>query len=161
MASPERVSKTRLAAVLGVTKGRVSQMIALGLPVETDGLVNLASARRWIDENIDRPDRPTSEAYREARLVKMIFAAKLLRLEFERARGRMIESEIVRARVQQHLDLIRAGLAALADRLAGPIALETDAKRVHLLMREAIIAELYRLAAIVGGREEAGAPPVA
>ncbi|PZU85023.1 MAG: DNA packaging protein [Shinella sp.] len=50
---PRSVSKSGFAKVIGVTAGRVSQMIAKGLPVETDGKIDVARGRLWISENVD------------------------------------------------------------------------------------------------------------
>jgi len=41
------VSKGELAAELGLSAGRISQMIATGLPIRPDGAVDLAAACMW------------------------------------------------------------------------------------------------------------------
>jgi hypothetical protein len=157
MTTPERVSKTQLATILGVTKGRVSQMLALGLPVDPDGRVDLAAARRWVDANIARPDPVVSDTYQQARLINMIFSGKLLRLEYLTRSGRMVEREQVRQRIQEHLAAIRSSLDQFVDDISPAIAAETDRRKVHALMRTEITKELHRLSAILGGR--AGTPP--
>jgi hypothetical protein len=47
------VSKSELALELGISAPRVSQFIAIGLPVRGDGQVDLAEACRWVLANID------------------------------------------------------------------------------------------------------------
>jgi len=47
------VSKAELAEELGVSRPRVSQMIARGLPVRHDDRVDLAVACRWVLDNLD------------------------------------------------------------------------------------------------------------
>jgi phage terminase Nu1 subunit (DNA packaging protein) len=48
MLNKELISKTELARELAVSKARVSQLVARGLPVRADGTVNRAEALRWI-----------------------------------------------------------------------------------------------------------------
>lgn len=48
------ITKGDLAARLGVSRPRVSQLIAQGLPVREDGRVELESALSWIGEHTDR-----------------------------------------------------------------------------------------------------------
>jgi phage terminase Nu1 subunit (DNA packaging protein) len=47
------VSKAELAEELGVSRPRVSQMIAKGLPVRADQRVDLAAACAWVIDNVD------------------------------------------------------------------------------------------------------------
>ncbi len=159
MKSPEKISKTQLAAILGVTKGRISQMVALGMPVEPDGSVDLAAARRWVDANIARADHAISDTtYQQARLINMIFSGKLLRLEYQTRSGRMVEREQVRQRIDDHLAAIRTSLGQFVDNISPAIAAETDRRKVHAMLRSAIIAELHRLSALVAWRADTGAP---
>jgi hypothetical protein len=47
-----RLSKSELALRLGLTKGRVSQLIGQGLPVEPDDRVDAIEAARWVLDNL-------------------------------------------------------------------------------------------------------------
>jgi hypothetical protein len=47
------MSKSSFARLIGVTPGRVSQLIAKGMPTEPDGTVDVAKAKAWIRDNID------------------------------------------------------------------------------------------------------------
>src|ERR1035437_7177144 len=48
MARPRSyITKAELATVLGLSKGRVTQLISKGMPVRTDGKVNRDEALRW------------------------------------------------------------------------------------------------------------------
>src|SRR5664280_350948 len=48
MARPRTyITKAELATVLGLSKGRVTQLISKGMPVRTDGKVNRDEAVRW------------------------------------------------------------------------------------------------------------------
>ena len=46
------VTKSQLADYLGVTRGRVSQYIAQGMPVMLDGRVHFEATLHWIRRNI-------------------------------------------------------------------------------------------------------------
>lgn len=47
------VSKKGFAELMGVTPGRVSQLITAGLPVEPNNRIHVARGRDWMDRNID------------------------------------------------------------------------------------------------------------
>jgi len=61
------VRKSELARRLGVSGPRISQYVALGLPVRHDGLVELEQACEWIVANvIDQSTDDVSPAFRAA-----------------------------------------------------------------------------------------------
>lgn len=47
MPDAESITKSQLAVLLGVSKGRISQYITAGLPVRPDGRVDRAAAEEW------------------------------------------------------------------------------------------------------------------
>jgi plasmid maintenance system antidote protein VapI len=49
----ETLLKSEFAARLHVSKARVSQMIQMGLPLTTDGKVEVSAALNWIETHID------------------------------------------------------------------------------------------------------------
>jgi hypothetical protein len=61
-----KLSKSELGERLGLTKGRVSQLVAQGLPVEPDGVVDAVEAARWVLDNLySMKAAPTRQAARE------------------------------------------------------------------------------------------------
>ena len=46
-------TKTAFAARVGLTKGRISQLVAEGLPVRSDGRIDVAEGLAWIETNLD------------------------------------------------------------------------------------------------------------
>ena len=61
------VTKSELAAELGVTPGRVSQWLAAGLPALPDGALDLAEAAQWVLRNLQDPKaRATRQAAADA-----------------------------------------------------------------------------------------------
>jgi hypothetical protein len=51
------VKKSEAALLLGITKSRISQLIARGLPVDANGLIDVDDARNWIEQNTDHARR--------------------------------------------------------------------------------------------------------
>ena len=55
MTNPKKVlSKSELAVALGVSRGRISQLISVGLPVRADSKIDLDAAAAWYQKNIKR-----------------------------------------------------------------------------------------------------------
>ena len=46
-------TKTAFAERVGLTKGRISQLVAEGLPVRADGQIDVAEGLAWIEANLD------------------------------------------------------------------------------------------------------------
>lgn len=51
---PRELSKSGFASLIGVSPGRVSQMIKEGLPVESSGKIDVARGKLWFQENVDQ-----------------------------------------------------------------------------------------------------------
>jgi phage terminase Nu1 subunit (DNA packaging protein) len=58
---PKAVRKSAFAKLVGVSAGRVSQMITAGLPVEPDGRIDVARGKLWISANIS-PTRSAAQS---------------------------------------------------------------------------------------------------
>lgn len=52
------VTKAEFARRLGVTRGRVSQYAAMGMPVRLDRRLDLSVALQWVRDNIGPTYRP-------------------------------------------------------------------------------------------------------
>jgi hypothetical protein len=50
------VSKAELSRMLGVSRARVSQFVALGMPVRDDGRLGTIVVLQWVVRNIMPPD---------------------------------------------------------------------------------------------------------
>jgi hypothetical protein len=77
-------TKSEFAEIAGVSKGRVSQMIKEGLPVEHNGTIDIARGRIWIQDNIDSSRRKAETGTINTR--DRLNAIKLEREEIELAR---------------------------------------------------------------------------
>ena len=65
IAAPLRLGKSAFGREVGVSPGRVTQMISAGLPVEADGKIDVERGRAWMRMNID----PRRSGGRTARAV--------------------------------------------------------------------------------------------
>jgi len=165
-----------MATISGYSRHRGVHRSYIGRLVERGLLPHMVTPRgiKLIDivkSDLILDDMPTTDelhggadaekqqtTYSQARIVKMVFDAKLSRLAYETAAAKMVDAEGVRARIAEHLDAFRQGFAAMADRLVPIVARESDAKRVHRLLRQEIIGELHRLANLIGGHATIGGP---
>lgn len=56
----ETLSKKGFAEAIGVSPGRISQLVAAGLPTEPNGRINVERGKAWIAENVDSNRRRAS-----------------------------------------------------------------------------------------------------
>jgi terminase small subunit / prophage DNA-packing protein len=103
---PKALSKGAFAKAIGVTPGRVSQMIAKGLPVEPGGKIDVARGKLWINDNIDI-GRSVSQsqsafAFSEEKHRHSLTAEKT-RLAKQQADAAELKNEVLRG------DLVKAG----------------------------------------------------
>jgi phage terminase Nu1 subunit (DNA packaging protein) len=127
---PRSLSKSGFAKVIGVSAGRVSQMIAKGLPVEESGQIDVARGRLWVNENVDAGRSAaqgqsaftfTDEPHRRS------LTAEKTRLAKEQAdaaelRNKLLRSDLVKAGDVQRewadvLRKVRAGVLAVTSRV--------------------------------------------
>jgi hypothetical protein len=95
-------TKTEFAARVGLTKGRISQLIAEGLPVRPDGQIDVDAGLTWIENNLDPARRnkggtPSvtgrSATLAEARRLHEIVKVQRAKLAFEREQGKLIDAK--------------------------------------------------------------------
>lgn len=163
------VTKAELAALLGVSKPRISQLVKLGLPVRPDGRVDQAAALAWCDANLDpnrrRAVRPPEADERRSRLADVRAEAEAerlrgLRLENERRAGNLVDRQAAEAAIFARARLERDAWLGWAARAAPALAAELDADQDRLgfelerLVRQQL-AELADtpLAVLTGGGE--------
>lgn len=148
--APERVRKTAFAKLVGISPGRVSQMITAGLPVEADGRIDVAKGKAWIRENVS-----ASRSAAQSPQADLPFAAQpdaaseRLRLIKEQADHAALKNAALRrelvpaAEVEREwagmLRQVRAGVLAVPSRLRQMLPGLTAAEV------EAIDAELRRV----------------
>ena len=91
--SQRTATKAKFAEILGVSKGRVSQLIKDGLPVEASGRVDIEQGKAWYSENCSpsrrkaMPPRQTMTPKGELEMIK----AERAKLDLEREKGNLID----------------------------------------------------------------------
>ena len=80
-----------------------------------------------------------------SRQIKDFYAAKMAKLEYEKATGVLIERVQVEKEAFRTGRMIRDTLLGLPDRLAGVIASEPDQKKIHALLTKELMQVLEPL----------------
>ncbi|PZA12751.1 DNA packaging protein [Rhodopseudomonas palustris] len=93
--SPRELSKSGFANFIGVSPGRVSQMIRDGLPVESSGKIDVARGQIWFQENVDQR-RSVAQRQSELPLVSRNKESHRDRLLREQADNAALKNQILR-----------------------------------------------------------------
>ena len=172
-ATPALMSKVEYARHRGVSPSYITKLLQNGILVMRGKKVDVRATDKVLDDKplppIEEPEpgpvraAPSRQAfgeaqpgqqrtsYAEARTIKMVFDAKLARLQFETKQGKLIEAETVRLRISEHVRALRDGLLGLPDRLSSTLAAESDPRKVHVLLKTEISRELEALANAFAG----------
>jgi len=161
----EPISKAELARRLHLSRGRISQLLSVGLPVRPDGRINFRQAAQWYRENIypeqggwgegprglrNEPTPPNGRnQYATARLIELAFRAKLRRLEFEARAAKLVETAVVTERWQRIRAALELEIAAAPDRLAPRLVPLTDERQIRHLLQQEVYSLLERLRQVV------------
>lgn len=97
-AAQKTLSKKGFAEAIGLTPGRISQLIERGLPVEPNGRIDVEAGRAWYAENVDQNRRkggdPTAAALTpRGELDKLKIEREKLKLAFDR--GQLVDRRAV------------------------------------------------------------------
>lgn len=63
---PTSERKSEFARRIGVSPGRITQLIAKGLPVRTDGFIDIEAALAWVQSHLDQSRRMAAKARPDA-----------------------------------------------------------------------------------------------
>lgn len=125
-------TKTEFAARVGLTKGRVSQLLAEGLPVRPDGRINIVAGLAWMETNLDPSRRNKggvagqgTASIADVRRAHLLVQVQRARLAYDKERGKLIDTDaatmtvFARARAERdaHLAWIQRAAPALAAEL--------------------------------------------
>jgi phage terminase Nu1 subunit (DNA packaging protein) len=151
-----------IAKVLGITEGRVTQLKAKGMPVES---IDMAAA--WYRKNVDQklspklapptvppPAAQTMEAVtaamydlQEERARREHHEANLAELKQRQLMGELVEADRVRRVVTTWASMARAAFEKIPDKLAERMAAESDPQACHAMITGEIDLVLADLAA--------------
>lgn len=144
----ETLSKKGFAELIAVSAGRVSQLIAAGLPVEPNGRIHVARGKAWVAENVD-PNRrrasldapPTSPALVSPRAVRDAAEAEIARLKAERMGRALIDRAATLRTIETRARFERDAWLGWVNRAAPEIATGTGA---DLAVTVAVLDRLVR-----------------
>jgi len=140
------VSKTQFAAALGITPGRVSQLIKAGLPVRADGKLDLAAASAWYRQRVARPASkpvvrmPGDDSLAEARRRREWIRLAREQLLLEKVRGEVVDVSDVEAAAFERGRAERDALLNFPSRVAPIIAaeFEIDSRKLFLSLKKQV-----------------------
>jgi hypothetical protein len=129
-------SKTAFAARVGLTKGRISQLVAEGLPVRPDGRIDVEAGLAWMERNLDPSRRNKggsssiaagTPSVAEVRRMLLLVQVQRARLAYDKERGRLIDADDATATIFARARAERDAHLAWVQRAAPLIAAETGA----------------------------------
>lgn len=130
--APATLSKKAFGEAIGISAGRVSQMIAMGLPVEPNGRVDLTKGRAWVSEHID-PNRRRAAVpdgsplgFASSRAEREASDAKTARLKAERMEGNLIDRTAALRAIETRARAERDAWISWVNRVASAVASATD-----------------------------------
>jgi len=154
----EHETKADFARRVGLSRGRISQLIAKGLPVTAEGAIDPARALAWMEDNLDadrrnkggvaRPTGVAGPSLAEARRLLLLVQVQRARLAFDRERGELVEAAATRAAVFARARLERDAWQAWVTRAAPELAsaLGADTHACHAALDRLVREQLAHLA---------------
>ena len=153
--NPKTDTKAGFAARVSVTKGRVSQLISQGLPVQPDGRIDIEKGLAWIEDNLDPVRRGKggtvtgrTATLAEAKRLHEIVKVQRAKLAYEREKGELIDASAAERTVFARAKAERDAHIAWVQRSAPIIAseLKTDVAPVFTVLDRLMREHLEHLA---------------
>lgn len=136
----EQVSgKSEVSRIFGVSLPTVNAWVRRGCPTKKDGrnwLFEVKAVENWLDER--HKNKATDSGYERAKQEKMYWKAKLAKLEYEKAIGKLIDADEVKAAAFNTARIARDSLTNIADRLAPILTGKTNTFEIHAIINEEI-----------------------
>jgi hypothetical protein len=130
-AAPPTLSKKAFGEAIGVSAGRVTQMIAMGLPVEPNGRVDLARGRKWVSDHIDPNRRRASLpegsplGFASSRSEREAADAKTARLKADKLEGALINRNAALRAIETRARAERDARISWVNRVGPEVAILT------------------------------------
>lgn len=152
------LTQAAFAKEVGLSRGRIAQLVGEGLPVEPGGGIDLAKGKRWIADNLDpkRREAATGNApdgklgmVAAMRAQKLLRETKLIDMEVKRKEGALITREDVARAAFGRARFERDAWTGWASRTASVLAAElgTDPQRTFAALDRLVREQLAELAA--------------
>lgn len=149
---PWSMTQAEFGRHMGLTRGRVAQLVKQGLPRNAAGRVPVDSAKAWIAANVRLRVKPAGAEAGDGRIAARAererHEAELARLKVEERAGRLVSREGVRAAAFERARFERDAHLGFAARVAATLAAElgTDHARAFAILDREMREHLTRLA---------------
>lgn len=110
---------------------------------------NVAAAEEDADDIPAPAPAAAGPSLAQSRAIREVYAARLAKLEYEKAVGKVIEADAVKLQAFKIARSVRDALLNLPDRVSAELAAEVDPVRVHLRLSAEIRKALESLSAAV------------
>jgi len=147
---PKSVSKAQFATMVNLSKGRISQLVEQGLPVDQHGRVIIAEARCWMEDNLNPRRRKHSGGQGSASVKDRREQVELEKAEIElqRLKGDLIDRRTVERTIyglsRAERDAWQTWPLRIAAEMAGELGV--DEGLLLAVLRNKVRDELERLA---------------
>lgn len=148
---PAEMTKSAFAGRLGLSAGRVSQMIADGLPVLPNGKVPVEAAEAWYRANVRQTVNGSKHSANELSGIRMQREAAqrdLLQMDIARRSGSLVDRKAVELAIFDRARAERDAHMAWVSRLAPVLAAElgVDVSPVYAALDRELRRHLQELA---------------
>ena len=92
---------------------------------------------------------PVSNSMTNAKVACAVYDAKMKKLQYDLAIGKAFEADRVLSAARDSFDSLRRAIQQIADRIASPVAAETDPRKVHALLSAEHNAVLETVASVL------------
>jgi phage terminase Nu1 subunit (DNA packaging protein) len=151
----ELLNQNQLAKRLGLSKGRISQLVSEGRlnsskvtdPTNNKVLFDLDKVLKALSKDQSNIENALKEVsleseeelnesatYDQVRTKKMLFTAELERLEYEKTKGLLVPIEQVEKEAFECARRVRESFASIPDRLAAELAATSSEFQVHKIL---------------------------
>jgi hypothetical protein len=141
----ETVSKAEFGRRIGLTRNRVYQLVADGLPVTDDNKIDVAKGKRWVARNLDEHRRearkPKVATTSETRSEKLTWESRLRELEFKKRSGELVDRASTERIIFERANLERNKWLGWIPRVVSQLAAEAEADPTKLF---AVLDRLVR-----------------
>lgn len=134
----QSVTRTQYARSRKITPQYLGRLIKSGrIPVNSDGTVNPRMVDAARVRTVAPRVKPERDSYYQSRALRERYTAKMAKLEYEQATGRLVDADIVLEKVTQAFTNTRIRMRSVGRSLA-PLLEHRNVGEIEKLLNEAI-----------------------